>query len=134
MFQSALDLLEAGYQPILVEDCISARRMHDKQIAMERARAEGMMVTTYEALLFELMRSAEHEKFRLISRLCGIKQEGRNTMLERFYPREWVASTYEIDFDKLYRKGYRGIIFDIDNTLVPHGAGRMRVPASCFPV
>ncbi len=43
-------------------------------------------------------------------------------MLERFYPREWVASTYEIDFDKLYRKGCRGIIFDIDNTLVPHGA------------
>lgn len=69
VFQSALDLLEAGYQPILVEDCISARRMHDKQIAMERARAEGMTVTTYEALLFELMRSAEHEKFRLISGL-----------------------------------------------------------------
>lgn len=33
-----------------------------------------------------------------------------------------MDSTYEIDFDKLYREGYRGIIFDIDNTLVPHGA------------
>ena len=28
----------------------------------------------------------------------------------------------DIDFKKFYEKGYRGIIFDIDNTLVPHGA------------
>ena len=40
-------------------------------------------------------------------------------MLERFYPGEYVDSTYEIDFDRLYEEGYRGVIFDIDNTLVP---------------
>lgn len=43
-------------------------------------------------------------------------------MLRRFYPDEYVASAYEIDFEALYEQGYRGIIFDIDNTLVPHGA------------
>lgn len=43
-------------------------------------------------------------------------------MLQRFYPNEYLDSTYVIDFDKLYEEGYRGIIFDIDNTLVPHGA------------
>lgn len=43
-------------------------------------------------------------------------------MFRKFYPGEYVNSTYEIDFDRLYREGYRGIIFDIDNTLVPHGA------------
>lgn len=43
-------------------------------------------------------------------------------MLSRFYPGEYLDSTYEIDFDRLYTEGYRGIIFDIDNTLVPHGA------------
>ena len=43
-------------------------------------------------------------------------------MLEKFYPGEWMASTYDIDFEKLYEDGYRGVIFDIDNTLVPHGA------------
>ena len=32
------------------------------------------------------------------------------------------SNTYEIDFDRLYEDGYRGVIFDIDNTLVPHGA------------
>ena len=43
-------------------------------------------------------------------------------MLKSFYPGEYVDSTYEIDFDALYAAGYRGVIFDIDNTLVPHGA------------
>ena len=38
-----------------------------------------------------------------------------------FFPGEYLDSTYVIDFDKLYHAGYRGIIFDIDNTLVPHG-------------
>ena len=38
-----------------------------------------------------------------------------------FYPKEYVDSTYEIDFKALYNKGYRGVLFDIDNTLVPHG-------------
>lgn len=50
-------------------------------------------------------------------------------MFERFFPDEYVASTYIISFEKLYEEGYRGLVFDIDNTLVPHGApadGRAR--------
>ena len=43
-------------------------------------------------------------------------------MLEMFYPDEYLDSTYSIDFERLYQKGYRGILFDVDNTLVPHGA------------
>lgn len=42
-------------------------------------------------------------------------------MFKRFFPDEWMDSTYEIDFDGLYQEGYRGLIFDIDNTLVRHG-------------
>ena len=43
-------------------------------------------------------------------------------MFETFFPDEYVASTYVIPFEKLYEEGYRGVIFDIDNTLVMHGA------------
>lgn len=43
-------------------------------------------------------------------------------MLERFYPDIYINSTYQIDFRQYYDSGYRGIIFDIDNTLVTHGA------------
>ena len=42
-------------------------------------------------------------------------------MFNMFFPDEYLASTYVIPFEDLYQKGYRGIIFDIDNTLVPHG-------------
>lgn len=43
-------------------------------------------------------------------------------MLETFYPDYEVESAYAIDYERLYEQGYRGIIYDIDNTLVPHGA------------
>mgnify|MGYP003302352356 CR=1 FL=1 len=39
-----------------------------------------------------------------------------------FFPGEYLDSTYNIDFDKLYKDGYRAVIFDVDNTLVPHDA------------
>ena len=43
-------------------------------------------------------------------------------MFKTFYPDQYLASTYVIDFEKLYKEGFRGLIFDIDNTLVPHNA------------
>lgn len=39
----------------------------------------------------------------------------------RLYPNEYVESVSDIDYRVLYAKGYRALIFDIDNTLVPHG-------------
>lgn len=43
-------------------------------------------------------------------------------MLKMFYPKRIADSPYVIDYNKLYQEGFRGIIFDIDNTLVEHGA------------
>lgn len=34
------------------------------------------------------------------------------------FPDEMISSAYEIDYEAFYAKGYRGIIYDIDNTLV----------------
>lgn len=42
-------------------------------------------------------------------------------MLKKLYPYEYVRSVFTIDYEKLYKMGYRGLIFDIDNTLVLHG-------------
>ena len=42
-------------------------------------------------------------------------------MLEKYYPHEYAQTVFSIDYQKLYKKGFRGIIFDIDNTLVHHG-------------
>ena len=43
-------------------------------------------------------------------------------MFKKFYPVLYVDSSYEIDYEGLYEKGIRGLIYDVDNTLVPHGA------------
>lgn len=43
-------------------------------------------------------------------------------LLKMFYPKRIADSAYVIDYERLYKEGYRGIVFDIDNTLVEHGA------------
>ena len=43
-------------------------------------------------------------------------------MFKMFYPDAYLASAYVVPYEALYEKGYRGLIYDIDNTLVPHGA------------
>ena len=42
-------------------------------------------------------------------------------MFKKLYPYEYAESVFTIDYEKLYEKGFRGILFDLDNTLVPHG-------------
>lgn len=48
------------------------------------------------------------------------------------YPDEYLQSAYQIDYAAFYQKGFRGIIFDIDNTLVPHGAPADKRAVSLF--
>ena len=43
-------------------------------------------------------------------------------MFHCFYPTYDAKNVYGIDFERVYEKGYRGLIFDIDNTLVGHDA------------
>ena len=42
-------------------------------------------------------------------------------MFRRYYPYARVTGVFAIDYKKLYEDGFRGIIFDIDNTLVHNG-------------
>ncbi len=43
-------------------------------------------------------------------------------MCKLFFPDFETETAYEIQYEALYNEGYRGVIFDVDNTLVPHGA------------
>lgn len=69
VLQTCMDLKEAGYTPILVVDCMSSRKESDKEIAILRAQQEGILLTTTEAILFELTRKAGNPTFKEISRL-----------------------------------------------------------------
>ena len=53
-------------------------------------------------------------------------------MFRRFYPTVYVSNAYAVDFSKLYQKGYRALILDIDNTLVKHGAPPTSEAAAFF--
>lgn len=42
-------------------------------------------------------------------------------MINNLFPNLYIRNVFDIDFNKVYELGYRGLIFDIDSTLVPHG-------------
>lgn len=69
VLQTTIDLLEKGYIPVIVQDCISSRTLENKLTAMDRFRKEGAIITSYESILFELLRYSGTDKFREISRL-----------------------------------------------------------------
>ena len=69
VLQTALDLLDKGYQPVLITDACSSRRPHDHEIGMARMIAAGVSMATVESILFELLRSSTHKQFKTISGL-----------------------------------------------------------------
>ncbi len=69
VLQTAVDLKDAGYNPIVVTDCVSSRSEANIELAKERFRFENIMITSYESILFELTRSSSAEEFRAISKL-----------------------------------------------------------------
>ena len=69
VLQTVIDLLDRGYTPVVVVDCISSRNPEDQKVALERMRAEGAVLTTCESILFELAGVAGTPQFKSISKL-----------------------------------------------------------------
>jgi nicotinamidase-related amidase len=69
VLQTAVDLKERGFPPIVVADCISSRTKANKDLALIRMQQEGVLITSYESILFELARKAGTDEFKAISRL-----------------------------------------------------------------
>lgn len=69
VLQTAVDLKAAGYNPVVVMDCVSSRAENSIKLAAERFRYEGIMMTSVESILFELTRSSSVPQFKAISNL-----------------------------------------------------------------
>jgi len=70
VMQSALDMLDAGYDVFLAVDAISSRKIIDMETAVKRMIHSGVMPTTVESALFELLENdSKSETFKTISRL-----------------------------------------------------------------
>jgi len=70
VMQSALDMKDAGYEVFLAADAISSRKKIDMETAVRRMIHSGIMPTTVESALFELLENdSKSETFKTISRL-----------------------------------------------------------------
>lgn len=67
--QTALDLLALDKQPYVILDAVSARHGRDHDVALNRLTAAGAILTTAEAAILELTRTAKHPAFKAISHL-----------------------------------------------------------------
>ena len=66
---TVLDLIERGYTVFLPSDCVSSRKLHDKEAALRRMEQAGAIITTYESLLYDLTVRAGTPVFKQISAL-----------------------------------------------------------------
>jgi len=64
--KTAFDLLEAQMTPFILADAIGSRRPLDAQLARERLQAAGVVVSTVESAIFEMLDRADTELFKRI--------------------------------------------------------------------
>ena len=64
VYQTAVGLLERGYEVQVVADAVSSRCASNRQIGLERVRQEGAKLTSVEMCLFELLGAAEGPRFK----------------------------------------------------------------------
>ena len=67
--QTVIQLLAKGYRVYVPVDCVSSRSESDKAWSLERMKEAGAITTTYEAILYELLRDAKAEEFKAISKI-----------------------------------------------------------------
>lgn len=65
--QTALHLLDRGYSVYVIQDCIASRKESDNLCSQQRMAAAGAVITTYESILYELLKGAKADGFKAIS-------------------------------------------------------------------
>lgn len=69
VYQTALDLLQQGYQVEVVADAVGSRIAENRNIGLNKMEKAGASIGCTEGVLFELMRSAEHPAFRAVQKI-----------------------------------------------------------------
>ncbi|MEE4295476.1 MAG: hydrolase [Wenzhouxiangella sp.] len=69
VWQTAAALIRSGYEVHLACDAVSSRSAFNREIAFRRMAQAGIFLSNVEMILFELMRAAEHPRFREVTAL-----------------------------------------------------------------
>jgi nicotinamidase-related amidase len=64
VYQTTLDLLEAGYEVQVVADAVSSRVLRNRDIALSRVQSEGAKLTVTEMAIYELLQTAQSPQFK----------------------------------------------------------------------
>ncbi len=69
VYQTAMDLIQTGYEVQVVSDCVSSRSAENKELSLRRLESENVKLTGVEMALFELLRTSKSHHFKTISSL-----------------------------------------------------------------
>jgi nicotinamidase-related amidase len=67
--QTTHDLLDQGYQVHVLTDCVGSRFQHDKQAGLSKMKSSGVIPSSVEIALFEMMRDSRNPCFKDIQAL-----------------------------------------------------------------
>ena len=69
ILQTALDLIQQGYQVHIIEDAVCSRKIEHKIYALQRMQQQGATISNFESVLFEWLKHSKHQHFATISQL-----------------------------------------------------------------
>ena len=69
VLQTAMDLLNEGYEVFIVQNACGSRKEENKNAALRRLIHAGAQIVTTEMVLFELLESSKHPNFKEVQAL-----------------------------------------------------------------
>ena len=69
--QTVLDVLQAGFRVCIAVDAVGSYREQDHTVALRRLEGAGAVLSTAEAILFELCGTAENPDFKKMQQLVA---------------------------------------------------------------
>ncbi len=69
VLQTAMDLLNEGYEVFVLENACGSRNKENKQAALRRLIHAGVQIVTTEMVLFELLEGSKHPNFKEVQAL-----------------------------------------------------------------
>lgn len=69
VYQSAVDLVKAGYEVHVLIDAVSSRFEHNYRLGLDRMKDAGATLSSVEMALFEMMEEAGTDTFREVVKL-----------------------------------------------------------------
>ena len=72
VFQTARDLIEKGFEVIVVADAVSSRKPVDRDWAFKNLVEVGASISTFECLFMEYLKGSKHPMFRDMSSILKL--------------------------------------------------------------